>query len=166
MSFKNNFFNFIFISTLGVLLHFTYGWSHNNSFVGLFSATGESTWEHLKLIFFPMLLLTLLQIIFTKEALSENYLTIRTISILSGMLFIVVVFYTMLGILGTNYDLLNISLYFAGVLFALKTENRLYKKGTSLSSSTALLILIIFTISFFIFTFYPPNIGLFADPAL
>ena len=55
MSLKTNLFRFIFISVLGVLLHFTYEWSGNNPIVGLFSATNESTWEHLKLLFFPML---------------------------------------------------------------------------------------------------------------
>lgn len=48
-----NLFRFIFISILGVLLHFTYEWSGDNPAVGLFSAVNESTWEHLKLIFFP-----------------------------------------------------------------------------------------------------------------
>ena len=49
---KLNFFRFFFISILGVLLHFTYEWSDDNRIVGLFSAVNESTWEHLKLLFF------------------------------------------------------------------------------------------------------------------
>ena len=56
MSLKTNLFRFIFISVLGVLLHFTYEWSGDNAVVGLFSAVNESTWEHLKLLFFPFLL--------------------------------------------------------------------------------------------------------------
>lgn len=56
-----NLFRFIFISILGVLLHFTYEWSGDNPAIGLFSAVNESTWEHLKLIFFPMLLLTMIE---------------------------------------------------------------------------------------------------------
>ena len=59
MSLKTNLFRFIFISVLGVLLHFTYEWSGDNAVVGLFSAVNESTWEHLKLLFFPFLLLTI-----------------------------------------------------------------------------------------------------------
>lgn len=54
MSLKTNLFRFIFISVLGVLLHFTYEWSGDNAVVGLFSAVNESTWEHLKLLFFPV----------------------------------------------------------------------------------------------------------------
>lgn len=51
MSLKTNLFRFIFISVLGVLLHFTYEWAGDNAVVGLFSAVNESTWEHLKLLF-------------------------------------------------------------------------------------------------------------------
>ena len=41
---------------LGILLHFTYEWSGDKIIVGLFSAINESTWEHLKLLFFPMVI--------------------------------------------------------------------------------------------------------------
>ena len=124
---KLNLFRFIFISILGVLLHFTYEWSGDNPAVGLFSAVNESTWEHLKLIFFPMLLLTMIEFLWShiqEKPLPENYLPARTIGILSGMAFIVVVFYTLNGVLGRNYEILNIALYFAGVIYALRTENR------------------------------------------
>ena len=43
----------IFAIILGTLLHFTYKWSNKNMLVGAFSAVNESTWEHLKLLFFP-----------------------------------------------------------------------------------------------------------------
>ena len=45
---------------LGTLLHFTYEWSGENQLVALFSAVNESTWEHLKLLFFPMILMGVL----------------------------------------------------------------------------------------------------------
>ena len=38
MKFKTNAIRFLFISILGVLLHFTYEWSDDNRIVGLFSA--------------------------------------------------------------------------------------------------------------------------------
>ena len=72
-----NLFRFIFISILGVLLHFTYEWSGDNPAIGLFSAVNESTWEHLKLIFFPMLLLTMIEFLWAHikdKSLPENYL--------------------------------------------------------------------------------------------
>jgi len=50
---------FLFMSVIGTLLHFVYEWSGNNSIVRLFAPWNESTWEHMKLLFFPMLALVL-----------------------------------------------------------------------------------------------------------
>lgn len=164
---KLNLFRFIFISILGVLLHFTYEWSGDNPAVGLFSAVNESTWEHLKLIFFPMLLLTLTESLWAhiqEKPLPENFLPARTIGILSGMAFIVVVFYTLNGVLGRNYEILNIALYFAGVIYALRTENRSKSRQMCINDYVSMTILAIFAVAFFAFTNYPPELGIFADP--
>lgn len=164
---KLNLFHFIFISILGVLLHFTYEWSGDNPAVGLFSAVNESTWEHLKLIFFPMLLLTMIEFLWShiqEKPLPENYLPARTIGILSGMAFIVVVFYTLNGVLGRNYEILNIALYFAGVIYALRTENRSGSRQMCINDYVSMTILAILAVAFFAFTNYPPELGIFADP--
>ena len=49
-------FSIIFISILGTLLHFTYRLSGENRLVAIFSSINESVWEHLKLLYFPMLI--------------------------------------------------------------------------------------------------------------
>lgn len=86
----------------------------DNAVVGLFSAVNESTWEHLKLLFFPFLLLTILEVLLRGNMLPEQFLPARVLGILAGMGGIVVGFYTLRGVLGRNYDALNIALYFAG----------------------------------------------------
>ncbi len=163
MKFKTNAIRFLFISILGVLLHFTYEWSDQNRIVGLFSAVNESTWEHLKLLFFPLLLLTLIELFFFHEKMPANYLWARTLGILSGMIFIVAVFYTLLGILGKNYDWINISLYFSGVIFALFVENDVYRNGKEEKLILSSAILLLLTAAFFTFTEYPPQLGIFQE---
>lgn len=165
MSFKTNLFRFIFISVLGVLLHFTYEWSGDNAVVGLFSAVNESTWEHLKLLFFPMLFLTILEVFFRGNSLPSNYFSARVLGILAGMAGIVIGFYTLQGVLGRNYDPLNIALHFAGVFLALWVENRQYSKGTGLYPGIAAFLLLLLTVCFFVFTFYPPELGIFQPPS-
>ena len=49
----------IIVSILGTLLHFAYDWSGQNTLVGLFTPVNESTWEHMKLIFFPTLIVNI-----------------------------------------------------------------------------------------------------------
>lgn len=164
MSFKNKLFSFFFISILGVLLHFTYEYSGNNPIVALFSAVNESTWEHLKLLFFPFLLLTIIETLIMPDTLPENFLSSRTIGIVSGMLFIIISFYTFIGVIGKSYDFINIGIYFVAVIISLITENKLFTKTYNNSSVTAAIILFIITVAFFVFTFNPPDIGLFINP--
>lgn len=167
MTLKTFLSRFLFISVLGVLLHFTYEWSGDNPIVALFSAVNESTWEHLKLLFFPMLLLTIIELLFTeKRQLPSNYLFARTIGILSGKAFIVIAFYTLTGVFAKLPDAVNIALYFLGVFLALCIENKINRGNSQNHSAFAAIILLTLTIAFFVFTKYPPSIGLFANPVL
>lgn len=50
------YFGIGFVLVLGTLSHFFFDWSGENRLVGIFAAVNESTWEHLKLLFFPALL--------------------------------------------------------------------------------------------------------------
>ena len=45
----------VFVLIAGTVSHFVYEWSGNRPAVGLFFPVNESVWEHMKLVFFPML---------------------------------------------------------------------------------------------------------------
>lgn len=47
------------VAILGSLNHFLYDWTGGSSFAALFCPINESPWEHLKLLFFPFLFVTL-----------------------------------------------------------------------------------------------------------
>ena len=53
---------FLFTGALGVLPHFLYEWSGGNTLAAAFSAVNESTWEHMKLLFFPMFVFSVFQV--------------------------------------------------------------------------------------------------------
>lgn len=59
---------FFFCLILGSLSHFFYQWSGNTPAVGLFSPVNESAWEHMKLVFFPVLLYAISGRLFLKNA--------------------------------------------------------------------------------------------------
>lgn len=148
---------------LGVLLHFSYNLSGDNLFVASFSAVNESTWEHLKLVFFPFFLNTIIGLIFYKKSI-PNFICAKLKGLLFAICFIVIFFYTYTGILGTNIAILDISFFFVSVILGeFLTYQYIIKKHKSnkFFSAFLFLLLLVFFISF---TFYPPKINLFKDP--
>ena len=104
-------FSVIFTWILGTILHFTYDWSNQNAIVGAFSAINESTWEHLKLLFFPMLITTIIGYFYLKPKEEyKNFLCAKTIGILVALVFVVIFFYTYTGVIGTNFAILDIGI--------------------------------------------------------
>lgn len=154
----------IFVLILGTLSHFFFEWSNNNFLVGLFAPVNESTWEHMKLIFFPMLFYSL--IVIPKLRRTHPGISSASLSgILLGTLLIPVIFYTYTGILGQHFLVLDIGTFVLSTIAAFYTVYRL-TLSCGRQSYTPLLwaAICLFTISFILFTYYPPNISLFADP--
>lgn len=160
---KFQIFSTIFVLLAGVFLHFAFEWSGNNTFVGLFSAINESTWEHLKLIFFPMLI-TLIAGYFIFKNEFPNYICAKTIGIITAMLFTIIFFYTYTGIIGTNYFFLNIATFFIAVILGEYITYKLTLNNFTCNRYFYTIILILLTFSFLIFTFNPPKISLFKSP--
>ena len=154
-----------FTSVFGTLLHFLYNWSKQNLFVASFSAVNESTWEHLKLFFFPFFAFALIQSLFFYKEFS-GFWQVKLLGAISGLLLIPILFYTVLGIFGATPDWLNITFFFISVFAAYTVEFFLFKKNALDTTSSILPILIFIMISclFFIFTFYTPKIPLFQCP--
>ena len=116
VSIKNfQIFSTIFVMILGTLLHFTYEWSGGNLLVASFSAVNESTWEHLKLLFYPMFLTTIIGYFYFGKN-KHNFLCANAIVILTEISFTTVFFYTYTGIIGTNFAFLDISSFFVAVI--------------------------------------------------
>jgi len=166
MTLKKNIVAFVIIGILGTLGHFLYELTNQNFLIGLFFPVNESTWEHLKLLFFPTLLYSLFEYLFSKEK-TENYLAAVTFSLICGMFSIVVVFYTIRGIMGRNIDFINILIYFISIIVMLCKKRKILRSG-KLTSKTALrvseIILIIITVLFMIWSYNPPAIGIFTPP--
>ena len=162
---KFQIFSFIFVSILGTLLHFTYEWSNNNQFVAIFSAINESTWEHLKLIFFPMLITTIIGYFYIGKTV-PNFLCAKTLGLIISILFTVIFFYTYTGILGTNIDFINISVFFLTVLLGEYTAYRIMVSNLNCNKKISFFVLFTLLICFIFFTYFPPKIGLFKAPII
>lgn len=160
---KFELFSIVFTLILGMLLHFTFEWSNQNLFVGSFSAVNESVWEHLKLIYFPMLITVVIGSFFF-EGKQSNYLCIKTKAILLAMAFVVVFFYTYTSIIGTNFAILDIGSFVVAIILSSYYTYQKVQMSVSCNYLLAILILFILFLCFVLFTFFPPHIELFQDP--
>ena len=148
----------------GTLLHFLYEWSNESVFVAPFSGINESTWEHMKLLFVPMLIFAVIQSFYFKEY--EAFWCIKLKGILFGLLLIPVLFYTYNGIIGTSPDWINIFIFFisAAAVYIYEARMLLNENSSCISKKLAVIILCIIAVMFVVFTFVTPNIAIFEDP--
>lgn len=160
---KFTIFSGIFVMIFGTLLHFTYEWSGNNMFVASFSAVNESTWEHLKLLFFPMLLTTIIGYFHIGKD-CPNYWCARLLGILVAILFTIVFFYTYTGVIGTNFAFIDISIFFVAVVLGELVSYKILVSNFSCSIIVALTGIVLLLVCFVVFTYFTPEIGLFKDP--
>lgn len=160
---KYEIFGLIFIFILGTLLHFTYGISGQNKFIAIFSAVNESVWEHLKLLFFPMLLTTIIGYFYIGKTI-PNFICSKTIGILVSLFFTIVFFYTYTGILGKSVTFIDISSFFVSAILGQFISYMLIMNKFKCNSKLSITVIIILLICFITFTFFTPRINLFKDP--
>lgn len=150
---------------LGTLLHFIYEWSGNNVIIASFSAVNESVWEHLKLVFYPMLILGLIEYYFVKN-IANNYIEAKAIGIFTAISFIVISFFTYTGIIGTNFFIIDILIFIISIILGEWTSYKLMKRKNESTIQTKILaggILIFLLSCFIIFTYVTPQVNLFRD---
>lgn len=149
--------------TIGTLLHFLYDFTNQSIFTAPFSAVNESTWEHMKLFYFPAIIFSLAQSRFFKG--SKNFWCINAIGILTGLLLIPILFYTYNGAFGTSPDWLNITFFLIAAGVAFLIESYLFRNDIPNCKRPwlACFVIILIGILFAIFTFAPPAIPLFKD---
>lgn len=163
--FKYEIIGFVFVSVLGTIAHFIYEWSSYNIIAGLLCPVNESTWEHLKLIFLPYLIWSIIQCFLSGK--EKGYIAAKFVGVTAGMVTITAFYYTYTGIIGKNIDFLNVLSFFLGVLVAFFIDYVLIKSNRLKSTAWNVLAVvgfIIISILFLLFTIAPPFIPFFRDP--
>ncbi|WP_251391556.1 DUF6512 family protein [Mediterraneibacter agrestimuris] len=168
---KYTLWGILFVSVFGTLAHFIYEWSGKNPFLGLFFPVNESTWEHIKLLFFPMLV----YLFYMQHKLKPwypNMLHILFYGLLLGCALIPVLFYTYSGILGSTVIWIDIAIFYISVLISFffiyqqicSKRRQFFSSSFKPKQAGPYLLVLLFTIAFFVFTFLPPDIGIFRSP--
>lgn len=157
-----------FVLITGTLSHFLYEWTGNSFLTGSFCPVNESTWEHMKLLFFPMILYALLTTPVRKRTMTDMEPGISPALMagnLAGTWSIPVIFYTYTGILGRNLLFLDLTTFCLSVILAFYLAYRFALSRKIRRFSSILYILTgILLLCFWLFTYDPPNMGLFAEP--
>jgi len=153
---------FAFVTFVGTLLHFLYEWTNESSFIAPFSGINESTWEHMKLLYWPLALFALIQRPFFNN--QKNYWCVKLTEILLGLLLIPVLFYTYNGALGKSSDWVNIAIFYITALAVFLFERWALKRLPCKYPWPALAGIFVIGALFVVFTFAPPSLPLFRDP--
>lgn len=156
----------IFVLITGTLLHFIYDWSGGNKLAGIVGTVNESTWEHLKLLFWPSLIFAIIEYLFIGKDY-ENYAIAKAVTFYTGILLIVVLFYTYMGVTGKHSLVIDLLIFLISVVVSqwigyriLQSEKTFGKEFNLIAILSILLLIFAFTV----FTFQPPRLPLFKDP--
>lgn len=148
----------------GTLLHFLYDWLGEAKWIAPFSGVNESTFEHMKLLFWPMFLFAIAESFFFRDR--EDFWCVKLKGILLGLILIPVLFYTYNGAVAKSPDWLNIAIFFISAAAAFIYETRQFNNSSSVCryKKLSVFVLILIAFLFIIFTFMTPEIGIFKDP--
>lgn len=155
----------IFTLILGTLLHFTYDWSGANDFISYIAPVNESIWEHQKLLFTPMLLFMIIELFAYGKDL-PNFIQVKVLSIIVGIVVTIASYYTYSGIIGNNFLIANIGTFVIGTLVAYLFSYHFLQTtyfNSPVSQIIMLIILVLLILCFVLFTVDPPLIPLFQD---
>ena len=162
---KKGLWGFLFVGVLGVLFHFAYDFLGENWVAGLFFPVNESIWEHLKLLFFPVALWWILEWFLWEKA--PSFFPVRMKALLYSLATIPVLYYTYSGIVGQRFAAVDIGIYFLSVDLYFYLVQRFFRKQREAGEGDTLLALSAFLIllfAFWLFTFFPPDLGFFQAP--
>lgn len=158
------FLGFAVASLGGTILHFLYEWLGEAIWIAPLSGVNESTWEHMKLLFWPTFIYAIAQSFYFKDR--KDFWCVKLRGILLGLVLIPVLFYTYNGVVGKSPDWINIAIFFVAAAAAFIYEARLFQAEQlrCRSPKGALAVLVGIAVLFVVFTFATPEIGIFRDP--
>ena len=157
-------FSSLLIVLLGVIFHFAYDFFNQSKYIAFIFPINESIWEHLKLIFYPSLIIDIF--IFVKFNKPIGYMGALAFSIFAGMIAVVGGYY-LYRIFVDDIAIVNILLYvisvvcMQGILF----NYTKIKPIKYLTDRIGVIVLIIMFFFLTIFTYYPPKAEIFNDPS-
>lgn len=157
---------FLFVCAAGTALHFLYQWSGESVAAAPFAAVNESVWEHMKLLFWPMLLWAGAERA-VLGGYSRGFWPAKALGTLLGLALIPALYYTYTGALGVSVMWVDIAIFFVAAAAAFLAETRMLARDWRCrggARASALVLLLLLSAAFVLCTFVPPRVPLFRDP--
>ena len=157
---------FLFVCAAGTALHFLYQWSGESVAAAPFAAVNESVWEHMKLLFWPMLLWAGAERA-VLGGYSRGFWPAKALGTLLGLALIPALSYTYTGALDVSVMWVDIAIFFVAAAAAFLAETRMLARDWRCrggARASALVLLLLLSAAFVLCTFVPPRVPLFRDP--
>ena len=157
---------FVFLCIAGCLLHFFYDFTGKDPLAGLISPVSESPWEHLKLLYFPALLMTAAGWLILREK-RGTLPAAMSAGVWAGMFTILDIFYFYTGVLGRHLLAMDLLSFAAGAAVTCLVAARVLRRPNPLPAPVfraGVGFLILPLLLFFLFTYDAPPIALFSVP--
>ena len=156
---------FVFTSALGTFLHFLFDLCGGSAIAALVSAVNESIWEHIKLVFYPMVCFAMIEYRFIGKEI-EGFWGIKLCGIVLAMSLVPICYYTYTGALGISSDWINILIFFFSAAAAYWVESKLIMRNYQprISSASAVAVICSVAAAFVVLTFLTPRLPIFRDP--
>ena len=157
-------YSFLIISILGTILHFTHGWFKKGVLLHVLSAINESTWEHMKLLVFPTLLVMVFQFVYLRDIYSNLWNSLL-ILFLAEILTIPLLFEPLRVFIKKVPLFITILIFYFSIFVGLLLEYYFLSQEIFIFKEyTCLVLILVLFVLFFIFTYFPPKFFLFKDP--
>ena len=147
----------------GTLQHFDYDCSNNNIIVGLLSPVNESVWEHLKLVFVPIVIFAIITKVIYKP---KNIMIATSIATIISSTVILIIHYTFIRV---NIESITVDIltYILAIMLAFFIIFIIYNNNFLIKYEwLGYIILLTLFVIFIIFTFFPPKLPIFLDKLL
>ena len=156
--------SFIIISIIGTLLHFTHGWLDKGLTLHFFSAVNESTWEHMKMLVAPTILVGILQYVFLDKGYINFFNSILILLIIE-LVTMPLLYETLKKLVKKVPFPITILIFFLSIIFGLTAEYLILTNGVVIFPEVWSFVLVLLIVSLFgIFSYSPPRSLLFKDP--
>lgn len=146
---------------------FYFVWTFMYQWIGTFGwlfPVNESLWEHLKVVFMPFLIYSIIELFVVKPSDMMNFLAIKSLSLIAMPLFVIIVFYTYTGIIGRNFMFIDVLIGILALALGFILSSKLLMVDYKIKNKYApIIIACILFLLFIIFTYATPRINLFLD---